>query len=274
MERLEAALKKAREKRREAGIDDTAILAPGNRVAATRTATTELHEITISARVARNHRLNAIAGNPLSGPYDLLRSRALHIMGENGWKRLALTSPTLDCGKTTVTANLALSLARQSDLTIVLIDLDLRRPSLHKIIGYKPQSSLSDVIDGEVSATDHFVRIGTNLIIGLNSEPTRNPSELLQSQRTKGFLARVEASFRPDLMIFDMPPMLGNDDNVGFMQNVDCALLIGAADLTTATQLDLCEKEIAELTNVLGVVLNKCRYADSTAGYDYDHEAY
>ena len=274
MERLEAALKKAREKRRESGIDDTAVLGPENRVSATRTAASELAEISISARVARNHRLNAVSGNPLAGPYDLLRSRALHIMGENGWKRLAITSPTPGCGKTTVTANLALSFARQTDVTIVLLDLDLRRPALHKVFGHKPQSSLNDVINGEVSVADHFVRFGTNLIIGLNSEPAQNPSELLQSRRTKGFLARIEAAFRPDIMIFDMPPMLGNDENVGFMQNVDCSLLIGAADLTTTTQLDLCEKEISELTNVLGVVLNKCRYSDSTAGYDYDHDAY
>ncbi|MGB5558831.1 MAG: CpsD/CapB family tyrosine-protein kinase [Paracoccaceae bacterium] len=274
MERLEAALEKAREKRREAGIDDKAILGPESRVATPKTAWADLPEIKITTRVARNNRITAVTSGPLSGPYDMLRSRALHSMGEHGWKRLAITSPTVACGKTTVAANLALSLARQQDLKIMLLDFDLRRPALHKVFAHRTPHSLSDVIEGRVAAADHLVRYGDNLIIGLNAKAARNPSELLQSHRTKEFLTTLEAAYRPDIMIFDMPPMLVSDDNVGFMSNVDCGLLIGAADSTTVTQLDLCEKELSELTNVLGVVLNKCRYSDSSTGYDYEYEYY
>ena len=68
-----------------------------------------------------------------------------------------------------------------------------------------------------------------------------------------------------------MPPMLATDENVGFLPVVDCGLLISAADSTTIGQIDSCEKELAELTNVLGVVLNKCRFADTDSGYDYDY---
>jgi BioD-like phosphotransacetylase family protein len=63
--------------------------------------------------------------------------------------------------------------------------------------------------------------------------------------------------------------MLASDDNVGFLGNVDCALLIAAAESTTLSNIDLCEKELAQLTNVLGVVLNKCRYPDDSVGYAY-----
>ncbi len=274
MERLEAALEKAREKRREAGVDEKAILGPESRVPVLKSEWSDLTEIKITSRVARNNRITAISGNPLAGPYDMLRSRALHIMHEHGWKRLAVTSPTVGCGKTTIAANLALSFARQQDLKIILFDFDLRRPSLHKVFAHRTDHSLSDVIDGKVSVADHFVRYGENLMLGLNAKAAKNPSELLQSQRTKEFLAAIEASYKPDIMMFDMPPMLVSDDNVGFLVNVDCGLLVGAADGTTVKQLDLCEKELADLTNVLGVVLNKCRYSDSELGYDYEAEPY
>jgi capsular exopolysaccharide synthesis family protein len=275
MERLEAALEKAREKRREAGIDDRVVgklESRPDRQDQPKSVWASLAEIKVSSRVARSNRITAISNSPMSSPYDLLRSRTLHNLIENGWKRLAITSPTVGCGKTTVAANLALSLSRQPDLKIALFDLDLRRPALHKVFAHKTASTLADVIEGKVAASDHFVRYGENLMIGLNAKPARNPSELLQSQRTKAFLQEFEEIYRPDIMIFDMPPMLMSDDYVGFMKNVDCGLLIGAADTTTATQLDLCEKELSELTNVLGVVLNKCRYSDSSTGYDYGYE--
>ena len=272
MERLEAALEKAREKRREAGIDDRVIQKHEGRSAHASSVWSDLTEITVSTRVARNNRITAISNGPLSGPYDMLRSRALHSMNEHGWKKLAITSPTVGCGKSTVAVNLALSLSRQQDLKIVAIDLDLRRPALHKAFGHRTASSLSEVIEGTVAITDHFVRYGDNLMIGLNTKPARNPSELLQSQSTKDFLAEIEKVYRPDIMIFDLPPMLVSDDNVGFLKNADCGLLICAADETTAAQLDLCEKELSELTNVLGVVLNKCRYSDSASGYDNGYE--
>ena len=93
---------------------------------------------------------------------------------------------------------------------------------------------------------------------------------MLHSAKGRDVLADIEARWRPDITIFDMSPMLASDDNVGFMGNVDCALLVAAAESTSLQNIDICEKELAQLTNVLGVILNKCRYADSSAGYGYE----
>ena len=93
---------------------------------------------------------------------------------------------------------------------------------------------------------------------------------MLHSARAREVLAAIEERWKPDVTIFDMSPMLASDDNVGFMGNVDCALLVAAAESTTLANIDACEKELAQLTNVLGVVLNKCRYSDETAGYGYE----
>ncbi len=116
---------------------------------------------------------------------------------------------------------------------------------------------------------DVAVRMGDNLALGMNATPARHPAELLQSAATRETLDSIERRWQPDIMLFDMSPMLASDDNVGFLGNVDCALLVAAAESTTLSNIDLCEKELAQLTNVLGVVLNKCRYQDDSVGYAY-----
>jgi len=277
MEKLEAALNKAREMRQTAlGAPQ----GPGGRPAPGAAAAVvaavpdqfdwlALPAILVPVGKARRSRISVLFGGKESTPYDLLRSRMVRTMKEKDWSRVAVTSPGAGCGKTTVSLNLALSMARQKDLRIMLVDLDLRRPTLHKAIGHQPKHSFHEVLDGSVAFADQAVRIGDNLIVATNNSAARHPSELLQGAATRERLDEIEKLWKPDVMIFDTSPMLASDDNVGFLGNVDCALLIAAAESTTLANIDLCEKDLAQLTNVIGVVLNKCRYADDTIGYDY-----
>jgi len=271
MEKLEAALAKAREARMGAKLGgDTAepvLIDPRTVVRADWRALTE---ITISPELARRNRIAALLGGIDATPYDMLRSRAYRTMKEAGWTRVAVTSPNAACGKTTVSLNLALSLARQTELKIMLVDLDLRRPSLHKLLGCKPTHSVHEMLEGKVGFAETAVRIGENLAVAMNVTAARNPAELLHSDQSRAALDMIEAQFRPDILIFDMSPMLASDDNVGFLGNVNCALLVAAAESTTLQSIDICEKELAQLTNVLGIVLNKCRYSDNSAGYGYE----
>ncbi|MFZ1663477.1 MAG: CpsD/CapB family tyrosine-protein kinase [Paracoccaceae bacterium] len=271
MEKLEAALEKARLARKNAqiGVEE---IASGPRIVKSPTseAWSNLPEVTITPQQARNARIAALLGGKDATPYDMLRSRTIRMMKESNWRRLAVTSPNAACGKTTVSLNLALSLARQKDLKVLLIDLDLRRPALHKVLGYRPAKSMHEVLAGNVPFGDVAVRCGENLIVAMNNSAARHPAELLHSEQSRVVLADIEAKWRPDVTIFDMSPMLASDDNVGFLGNVDCALLVAAAESTTLQNIDVCEKELAQLTHVLGVVLNKCRYNDTSAGYGYE----
>ena len=70
-------------------------------------------------------------------------------------------------------------------------------------------------------------------------------------------------------MLFDLPPMLVSDDTMAFVGHVDAVLLIAAAEATTIKEVDSCERELASQTNVMGVVLNKCRYMGPEYGYSY-----
>ncbi|MCB2095414.1 MAG: CpsD/CapB family tyrosine-protein kinase [Rhodobacteraceae bacterium] len=275
MEKLEAALAKARELRKTAlGSTPGTPREKQSAGVAAPVDWSDLPEIEIAPERARRNRISALLGGVDATPYDMLRSRTIRQMKDKGWRRLAITSPGAACGKTTISINLALSLSRQKDLKVMLIDLDVRRPSINKQLNYQPKHSFHEVLEGKARFEDQAVRIGDNLIVATNNSASRHPSELLQSVATREALDRIEAAWQPDIMIFDMSPMLASDDNVGFLGNVDCALLIAAAESTTLPNIDVCEKELAGLTNVLGIALNKCRYSDNSVGYDYAYGTY
>lgn len=203
--------------------------------------------------------------------FDILRTKVLQQMRTNGWKRLAITSPGSDCGKTTVAMNLAFSFSKQPEINTIVAEMDMRRPSMAKILGLSGNTGFAAVLDGQADFADAAMRPRNNLAFGLNYERTRNPSELLQSSRVGRILGSIEERFMPDLTIFDMPPMLHSDDTMAFMGQVDCVLLVAAAESTSLREVDICESDLAAQTNVMGVLLNKCRYIDkesnSPGGY-------
>lgn len=272
MERLQAAIDKARVKRRTrapgvvAGLREPRAVAP-----AISEAWSTLRPIVLDQPKAQKRRLVSFFGGRDAGPYDMLRTKVLHLMRANGWKRLALTSPNSGCGKTTTSVNLGISLGRQADIRTMVLDLDMRRPSMGKVLSLTGHESFSDVLAGKVDFSRQAVRFGENVCFAANFIPAHNPSELLQNPHTIEEINRIESVYQPDVVIFDMPPMLASDDNVAFLKNVDCALLVAAAESTTVEQVDMCERELSELTNVLGVVLNKCRYNDNNYGYEYGY---
>ncbi len=215
----------------------------------------------------RRNRIVSFEGGQQAVPFDVLRTRVLLQMRANNWRRLAITSPGSACGKTMSSLNLAFSLARQPEVRSILIEMDMRRPSLAKVLGLKKPQLFSRVLGGIEAPEDHMVRYGTNLAIGTNHRPATNPAELLMNPKTGEVLSEIEDRYQPTLMIFDMPPMLAGDDTVAFLDQVDCVLLVGAAESTSIKEIDVCEQDIARHTNVLGVVLNKCRYLDDKQGY-------
>ena len=120
---------------------------------------------------------------------------------------------------------------------------------------------------GDVSFAEQAICHGGNLAVSLARNPVREASELLQRAVVGHTLTEIEATYDPDLMIFDMPPMLANDDMMAFSSNVDCVLIIAGAESTTVKQIDLCERDLASQTNVMGVVLNKCRFVETEQSY-------
>ena len=222
------------------------------------------------ARLAR-HRIVAQAGGHDASSFDVMRTKMLQQARANGWRRIAITSPSPGCGKSTIALNLGYSLARQPENHTLLLELDLRRPSLVKMLDIQDRRSLAAVLEGEASFEDCALRLGPGFALAGNARPARNPAELLHSDRVTRNLSAIEALYAPDLLLFDMPPVLVSDDTMAFIGNVDAVLLIAAAETTSIKEIDHCERELAAQTNVMGVVLNKCRYMGKEYGYGYSY---
>jgi len=213
-----------------------------------------------SRRMSANRIVTIGRSDPASLAFDMMRTKVLRSATQDKWGTLAITSPTAGCGKATIALNLAVSLAKQDELRVVLMDLDLRRPRIARILGHRPEFTTQDFLTSSCRLEEFFVRIGNNLAIGASPENVAHPAELLQDTRTAWALKRLRHSLGCDIVIYNLPPMLVSDDCIGFLPNVDVVMLVIAAEATTTAEIDVCERELTEQSKLLGVVLNKCRY--------------
>lgn len=270
MEKLQAAIEKARQKRAEEAASAT-MTPPPPEEATQPGLWSSVEELSLSVRGAKRNRIFIDGRAPEAIHYDRLRTKILQQCRDNGWRRVLLTSATKGCGKTTTCANLAASFTRQSDRKMILLDLDLRRPGLARQLGAHVDHNLFEVFDGSIGFAEQARRLGENVLLGLNDRPHSNPSKLMLQDRTPEVLSEIESAYSPDLILFDSAPMLSTDDTMAFLKHVDAALIIAAAEYSTTEEVDRCERELAEQTNVMGVVLNKCIYFDDGSRYGYSY---
>ena len=210
----------------------------------------------------RRHRILSLRASAESAPFDVLRTKVLYQMRQQGWKRLAITSALPQSGKTTTACNLALGMGRQPELRSMLFDLDLRSPSVAQTMGLRSPDSIVPLLLGERDFSQHAMRLGSNLALAMSGSPESDPTRILMADTTRDSLNRIQQEYQPDTMIFDLPSILVGDDTRAFLQHVDCALIVVRANETRFAQFDACEREVGEYTNVLGVVLNGYRYGD------------
>ncbi|MEP4805190.1 MAG: CpsD/CapB family tyrosine-protein kinase [Hyphomicrobiales bacterium] len=225
----------------------------------------------IELQPSQLHRARVMAdqSNHISAHFDVMRTRMLHEMRTNNWRRVAITSPDAACGKTTLCLNLAFSFARQRRIKTMILDLDMRRPGIEKVLNQKMSHNFSSALEGKSTPEEHMVCYEGRLALATNCKPAQNPAELLQSKGAADVVDMLEARYQPDFMFFDLPPILACDDTSAFLDQVDCVLLIAEAERSTPEELKKCEREITTRTNFLGVVLNKCRYLDKVDSYVY-----
>lgn len=211
------------------------------------------------AWLAGNGLFPAASTDPVAAAFDILRTRLAQTMAEKGWRRLAVTSPTHGCGKSFVAANLALGLARRPGSRSVLLDFELRRPGLATLLGVPQAGALSEVLTGAQPIEAHLLRVGTTLALGLNDRPVPNASDVLHSAETAAALDALTEALEPEIMLFDMPPVLANDDVLAILPQVDAVLLVADGTRTLAADITACERLFADRTPLLGVVLNRAQ---------------
>lgn len=188
--------------------------------------------------------------------YRVLRTNLLFSMAADGSRALLVTSPNPGEGKTTTAANLADSLA-QNGAKVLVVDADLRRPTLHQHFGIQRSPGLSDLIVGKFQPSD--VVQGSRLrgvhVIPCGYVPP-NPAELLGSPTMREIVKALKTRY--DWVIIDTPPILAMADTPVLCPYVDGVVVVAAAEVSGRPALQRALDQVSSSGGkLLGVVLNK-----------------
>lgn len=206
-----------------------------------------------------NRVIAAKTGNSLVASFDMLRTKILQEMDRRGWQVLVVTSPTPACGKTVTSINLALSIARQAERHVFLLDLDLRKPRVVQYLGVKPRNGLVDAVAGTASLAETVFQIdiaSSQLGIIGSKKPSSTPTEIIVSRQMTEIISQLRNYVPKPVIIVDMPPILGSDDVLAFLPQADCCILTVAEGISTLREIESSEKLLSN-TNMLGCVLTK-----------------
>jgi capsular exopolysaccharide synthesis family protein len=181
-------------------------------------------------------------------------------------KKVLITSTIPQEGKTTVAANLACTLVRRARQKTLLVEGDLRRPSLAQLFGLGKTSGICEWLQGERGPmTSIYYLEGPGLWILPAGSTSRNPLELMQAERLSVLMDQLTAWF--DWIVIDSPPVLPLADASIWMRLVDGILLVTRQGTTERKQLER-GLEVLDKTKLVGTLINS---SSNTAHRDYYH---
>jgi len=283
MERIKQALERARAEREGAvvagpGAAPREPTSPPRRplrqtrspVAEVKVAYTKTTTIPVDAERLRAQRIFLTEdADPAAEAYKVLRTHVLQRMRTNGWKTLAVTSPSEGNGKTITAINLAISLARDVNQTILLVDLDLRRPTLGRYFTEQHTLGISDYLTEGAELSDILINPGIERLVLLpGNHSFTQSSEMLSSPRMVQLVQELKSRYADRLTLFDMPPVLAGDDVIAFLPYLDAVMLVVEDGKTTKDDLYRAYELLGE-KNILGTVLNKAADPSPHVGYYY-----
>ena len=211
----------------------------------------------------------AIARKPKSieaEAYRRLRTNIEYSSFDDKYKVIVVTSSFPGEGKSTTAGNLAISMS-DTEKKVLLIDCDVRKPSLHRKFKISNSKGLTELIMGKSSFNEISYKYNENLTIITSGSKVPNPSELLGSEVMYRFLQEARENF--DYVIMDTPPVKLVTDAQILGSKADGTLLVVKAESTkknqVASSVDLLRKVNA---TVMGTVLNAVKYTVEKK-YDY-----
>jgi protein-tyrosine kinase len=194
--------------------------------------------------------------HPAAHVYGLLRTQVLQRMKEKHLTTLAVTSPQLDCGASTTAANLALSIAMDVNQTVLLVDLNLRAPGLHRKFNFQPGCGIEDYLRGAVQLNECLVSPGIpRLVILPARQPNPDAAEVLRSPRMVTLARELKSRYADRIIIYDTPPLLPSSDTLGFLPNVDGVLLVVRNGRTTKHDIER-SASLLEGRTMVGTLIN------------------
>jgi len=235
-----------------------------------RISTSSLPVVDIDADILTRQRIlthDGAPNHPMQGAYRMLRTRVMQSMRTNNWRVLGVSSMRENEGKTFTAINLAFSIAAEYGQEAILVDLDLRKPSIHRTFGME-SGDIHGLKDYLTNKNQDLVNLCFNpgidrLGVLLSAEPLERSSDLLASPRGTQLFAELRGRMpEGSIIIVDLPPILAADDALAVAPLLDALLLVvaeGQAERDTLAEA----REIFESFNVIGTVLNKSMDKDS-----------
>lgn len=206
--------------------------------------------------------------NPAAEAYRVIRTGIQFAQAGKELQTIALTSCTPNEGKSTTIANLAVVLT-QAGKSVLLIDCDMRNPTVHKNFNLSNKVGLSSCISMGTALSDAIQKTSIEGLYALTGGVIPpNPSELLGSEQMKNVLQRAKEQY--DYVLIDTPPVLPVTDALIVSRFVDgMILVIASAEVKVEMARDVKNQLVNAGANILGVVLNKVRSEHHGYGYGY-----
>lgn len=265
MSRIEKALEKAIQMRTEGA---PAVQAQNEKRAVVRPVTGATSR-TVSINTA--NRLITTLSDPssvVSEQYRKLKSGLVRISSDDTFHNLIMVTSSLSGeGKSLTSVNLAVSMAQEFDLTVLLIDADLRRPNIHTLLGFDSSQGLSDCLLSGVDISDVIVKTDIDKLSVIPAGcAVENPLELITSKKMQELMEEIKHRYKDRYVIIDTTPLLPFAESRILAHLVDGIVLVIHEGVTQqATILEA--KELLKGCPVLGVVLND----STTVSKEHDH---
>ena len=259
MERIKQALEKARLERQMSGGASASLPRSGSADISAPLRYTHTHIVNIAKSFLQERRIiSGLEKSEFTEAYKILRTQVFQRLRENGWNSLAVTSPGLNEGKTLTAINLAISLAMEVNYTVLLVDADLRHPSVHSYFGIEAEYGLSDYLTADKPLSELLIHPEEipGFVILPGGKPLANSAEMLNSPKMVRLVEELKARYSSRIILFDLPPLLGAADTLAFSPHVDAALLVIEEGKTKAEDVKRA-MGLLQGTSVIGTVLNK-----------------
>lgn len=224
---------------------------------------TQTRRLTLTADVMeRNRLITGIGKDPVTAAYKLLRTQVLQRLREHRWNTVAVVSAKAEEGRTLTAINLAISLAQEVTSTVLLVDLNLRTPNMHRYFEFDPLAGLSEYLMDGVPLQDVLVNPGIERLVVLpGGRPIANSSEMLSSPRMHAMVEELRQRYASRIVLFDLPPLLATDDALAFCPFIDAAVLVVEDGRNPEREMQRA-LDMLQTTNLLGAVLNKYNNRD------------
>ena len=207
--------------------------------------------------------------DPVLNSYRVLRTRVLQKMEAEGWRTIAVVSPSPSAGKTVTAINLAIAISSSKSSRVTLADFDLYRPSVSRYLGLENPGSVLDFFEGEAPLDATVRRTDLpNLLLMPNERVSRRGSEFFASSAVTALFDRAIQAYQSRILVMDTSPILGCDDTIALLPQVDCVLLVAASGQTRADEL-VEAKRLLKNANIVGTVLNKAPAVSTGSNYYY-----